>query len=378
MVKEPRPSVDGGTVGNGPQSARHALSVGDGTVRLEADASPSRGETARIERDRFGRMVGSSSAMQVVFDVLGKASSSDATILLEGETGTGKEISAEAIHRGSPRREKPFLVVDCGAMPPQLLESELFGHERGAFTGAVASRLGVFEAANGGTVFLDEIGELSIDLQPKLLRVLERREVRRVGTNNHVPVNVRLIAATNRSLREQVAAHKFRSDLYYRLAVVEVKLPPLRDRLPDLPLLVEHIVRNLGSVDDQTMSVVRSPEFLAALGRHNWPGNIRELRNYLERCVALRDFAAPKAADTISASPESAVNVGQPLREAREAWVSAFEKRYLEELLRVHENRVSAAARAAGVDRIYFYRLLWKHGLRTREPSMRDVDDASP
>jgi DNA-binding NtrC family response regulator len=378
-VKEPRPSVDVGTVGNGPQSARHAaLSAGDGTVRLEADAGQSRAETARIDRDRFGRMVGHSSAMQVVFDVLGKASSSDATILLEGETGTGKEISAEAIHRGSPRREKPFLVVDCGAMPPQLLESELFGHERGAFTGAISSRLGVFEAANGGTVFLDEIGELSIDLQPKLLRVLERREVRRVGTNNHVPVNVRLIAATNRSLREQVAAHKFRSDLYYRLAVVEVKLPPLRDRLPDLPLLVEHIVRNLGTIDDQTMSVVRSQEFLSALSRHNWPGNIRELRNYLERCVALRDFAAPKAADTISASPESAVNVGQPLREAREAWVSAFEKRYLEELLRVHENRVSAAARAAGVDRIYFYRLLWKHGLRTREPSMRDVDDASP
>jgi DNA-binding NtrC family response regulator len=360
-------------VGNGPQSARVALAVGDSGARLEADSGGN-----RAERDRFGRMVGHSSAMQSVFDVLGKASSSDATILLEGETGTGKEISAEAIHRGSPRRDKPFLVVDCGAMPPQLLESELFGHERGAFTGAVQSRLGVFEAANGGTVFLDEIGELSIDLQPKLLRVLERREVRRVGTNNHLPVNVRLVAATNRSLREQVAAHKFRSDLYYRLAVVEVKLPPLRDRLPDLPLLVDHIVRNLGSIDEQTQAVVRSSEFLGALSRHNWPGNIRELRNYLERCVALRDFAAPKAADTISASPESAVNVGQPLREAREGWVSTFEKRYLEELLRVHENRVSSAARAAGVDRIYFYRLLWKHGLRTREPSMRDAEDTAP
>jgi two-component system, NtrC family, response regulator GlrR len=363
-------------VGNGPQGARAALTVGDGSVRLEAEAGGS--QLARLDRDQFGRMVGTSTAMQAVFDVLGKASMSEATILLEGETGTGKEVSAEAIHRGSPRRDKPFLVVDCGAMPPQLLESELFGHERGAFTGAVSSRLGVFEAANGGTVFLDEIGELSIDLQPKLLRVLERREVRRVGTNNHVPVSVRLIAATNRSLREQVAAHKFRSDLYYRLAVVEVKLPPLRDRLPDLPMLVEHIVRNLGAIDDQTLSVVRSEEFLGALAHHNWPGNIRELRNYLERCVALRDFGAPKPADTVSASPESAVNIGQPLREAREGWVSAFEKRYLEELLRVHENRVSAAARAAGVDRIYFYRLLWKHGLRTREPSMRDAEDATP
>jgi two-component system response regulator GlrR len=375
-------------VGNGPHGARAALAVGDGSVRLDANSGGSRADSAALaataaarlerERDRFGRMVGHSSIMQSVFDVLGKAAGSDATILLEGETGTGKEVSAEAIHRGSPRREKPFLVVDCGAMPPQLLESELFGHERGAFTGAVSSRLGVFEAANGGTVFLDEIGELSIDLQPKLLRVLERREVRRVGTNNHVPVNVRLIAATNRSLREQVAAHKFRSDLFYRLAVVEVKLPPLRERLPDLPLLVEHIVRNLGTIDAQTVEVVKSIEFLSALARHNWPGNIRELRNYLERCVALRDYAAPKATDTISASPESAVNIGQPLREAREGWVSSFEKRYLEELLRVHENRVSAAARAAGVDRIYFYRLLWKHGLRTREPSLRDAEDAAP
>ena len=325
-------------------------------------------------------MVGRSAPMQAVFEVLTKASSSDATILLEGETGTGKEISAEAIHRGSPRRDKPFLVVDCGAMPPHLLESELFGHERGAFTGAVSSRQGVFEAANGGTVFLDEIGELSIDLQPKLLRVLERREVRRVGTNHHVPVNVRLIAATNRSLREQVGAHKFRSDLYYRLAVVEVKLPPLRERLADLPLLVDHIVRNFGSVDAEAQETVQSAQFLGALGLHTWPGNIRELRNYLERCVALHDFSPPRAASqqgSLAPGPEGAVNIGQPLREAREAWVSAFERRYLEELLRQHENRVSAAARAAGVDRIYFYRLLWKHGLRTREPSMREPDDVA-
>jgi two-component system response regulator GlrR len=362
-------------VGNGHQEARAAFSVAGAPVRLETTDS---GRTRVAGDDRFGRMLGQSAAMQTVFEVLGKAASSDATILLEGETGTGKEVSAEAIHLGSARKEKPFLVVDCGAMPPNLLESELFGHERGAFTGAVSSRQGVFEAASGGTVFLDEIGELSIDLQPKLLRVLERREVRRVGTNNHVPVNVRLVAATNRSLRDQVAAGKFRSDLYYRLAVVEVKLPPLRERLSDLPLLVDHVVRGLGAVDAAAAARVRSPEFLDALGRHTWPGNIRELRNYLERCVALRDFSPPRSATgSMSAvsGPESAVNVGQPLREAREAWVSAFERRYLEELLRQHENRVSAAARAAGVDRIYFYRLLWKHGLRTREPSGREPED---
>jgi two-component system, NtrC family, response regulator GlrR len=362
-------------VGNGHQEARAAFSVGGVPVRLETSDS---GRTQVVGNDRFGRMLGRSTAMQAVFEVLGKAASSDATILLEGETGTGKEVSAEAIHLGSPRKERPFLVVDCGAMPPQLLESELFGHERGAFTGAVSSRQGVFEAAGGGTVFLDEIGELSIDLQPKLLRVLERREVRRVGTNNHVPVNVRLVAATNRSLRDQVAAGKFRSDLYYRLAVVEVKLPPLRERLSDLALLVDHIVRGLGAVDATAGARVRSQEFVDALSRHTWPGNIRELRNYLERCVALRDFSPPRSATgsmAAVAGPESAVNVGQPLREAREAWVSAFERRYLEELLRQHENRVSAAARAAGVDRIYFYRLLWKHGLRTREPSGREPDD---
>src|SRR5262245_30441169 len=254
---------------SGPHGARAALT---GSIPVRIDAADT--VRNRMLDERFGRMVGRSPAMQTVFDLLGKASTSDATILLEGETGTGKEVSAEAIHRGSPRRDRPFLVVDCGAMPPNLLESELFGHERGAFTGAVSSRQGVFEAANGGTVFLDEIGELSIDLQPKLLRVLERREVRRVGTNNHVPVNVRLIAATNRSLREQVAGHKFRSDLYYRLAVVEVKLPPLRERLPDLPALVEHIVRNLGTIDDETLASVRSPGFLGALAEHTWPGKI--------------------------------------------------------------------------------------------------------
>ena len=359
---------------SGPHGARAATLTGSIPVRLDtADTI-----RTRTQEDRFGRMVGRSPAMQSVFDVLNKASTSDATILLEGETGTGKEVSAEAIHRGSPRRDKPFLVVDCGAMPPQLLESELFGHERGAFTGAVSSRQGVFEAAAGGTVFLDEIGELAIDLQPKLLRVLERREVRRVGTNNHLPVNVRLIAATNRSLREQVGASKFRSDLYYRLAVVEVKLPPLRERLADLPALVEHIVRNLGTVDDDAQATVRSPGFLGALAEHSWPGNIRELRNYLERCLALHDFAPPRGTGGQAApipGPESAVNIGQPLREAREAWVSTFERRYLEELLRQHENRVSAAARAAGVDRIYFYRLLWKHGLRQREASTAAAAD---
>jgi len=318
-------------------------------------------------------MIGQSEAMKSVFETLSRAANSDATVLLEGETGTGKEVSAEMLHRTSRRRDKPFLVVDCGAIPPQLLESELFGHERGSFTGAVSARQGVFEAASGGSVFLDEIGELALDLQPKLLRVLERREVRRIGTNQHVPVDVRLIAATNRGLRGEVAARKFRSDLYYRLAVVEVKLPPLRERAGDLPHLIEFILKSLGPVDEDIAQALVAPDFLAKLAQHDWPGNIRELRNFIERCVALGDVRPPASTSAAAQpTPESAALSHRPLREAREEWTNTFERRYLEELLATHDNRVSAAARAAGVDRIYFYRLLWKHGLRTREASGRD------
>ena len=305
---------------------------------------------------------------------------SDATVLLEGETGTGKEVAAEAIHRGSPRRDKPFVVVDCGAIPPNLLESELFGHERGAFTGAVSSRQGVFEAANGGTVFLDEIGELALDLQPKLLRVLERREVRRVGGNHHVPVDVRLIAATNRNLREEVA----------RAQVPLRSLLPARRRrgeaaaaaraAPDLPALVEHIVRNLGAIDDDDAGDRALAGVPGRAGRAHLAGQrprAAQLPRALRGAARLRAAARRRRRPRPIPGPESAVNIGQPLREAREAWVSSFERRYLEELLRQHENRVSAAARAAGVDRIYFYRLLWKHGLRQREPSTAsDKDDA--
>ena len=354
---------------SGHRGGSAALALGDEHHPFFPESST----TAANERERFGRMIGQSAPMQRVFETLSRAAARNTTVLLEGETGTGKEISAEAIHRTSLRRDKPFLVVDCGAIPPQLLESELFGHERGSFTGAVSSRQGVFEAAAGGTVFLDEIGELALDLQPKLLRVLERREVRRIGTNNHVPVDVRLIAATNRNMRNEVDNRKFRADLFYRLAVVEVRLPPLRERTGDLPLLVEHIAETMRPLDEETEHAMASPEFLAGLASYDWPGNIRELRNFLERCAALGDFRPPQSHRTApTVTPEATVLIGRPLREAREEWTNTFEKRYLEELLIAHGNRVSAAARAAGVDRIYFYRLLWKHGLRTREAAIRD------
>jgi transcriptional regulator with PAS, ATPase and Fis domain len=315
-------------------------------------------------------MVGTSSNMRALLATLQKAAASDATVLLEGETGTGKEASAEAIHRSSHRRDGPFVVIDCGAIPSQLLESELFGSERGAYTGAVASRMGAFESASRGTIFLDEIGELHIDLQPKILRALERRQVKRVGANDYRPVDVRVIAATNRALRAEVEAKRFRSDLYYRLAVVRIKLPPLRERSADIPLLVENVLSSLGVADAPESEALRSESFLQRLHRYPWPGNIRQLRNYIERCVALGDPDLPPGLDTCpppppDVSPRAEISVTEPLRVARQRWTNAFEREYLENVLANHHNNVAAAARAAGVDRIHFYRLLWKHGLRT-------------
>src|SRR5262249_14454944 len=242
-------------------------------------------EVPLSQEDRFGLLVGRSVAMRAAFAVLERAAPSDATILLEGDTGTGKEAAAESIHRASSRKNGPFIVVDCGAIPAELLERRLSGHDRGAFTGAVAPRGGAFEAAHGGTLFLDGVGELAPDLQPKLLRALERREIKRVGSSRYLPVDLRVVAATNRNLCAEVNARRFRSDLYYRLAVVVVRLPPLRERPEDLTLIVDHLLEGLGARERPEAAALRSPAFLTELARHHWPGNARELRNYLERCL---------------------------------------------------------------------------------------------
>ncbi|HMJ51427.1 MAG TPA: sigma-54 dependent transcriptional regulator [Polyangiaceae bacterium] len=333
------------------------------------------------EPTRFGNLVGRSAPMRSLFELLGRAAVSDATVLIEGETGTGKEATAEAIHREGNRRNGPFVVIDCGAIPGQLLESELFGHERGAFTGAVASREGAFQTAAGGTIFLDEIGELSLDLQPKILRALERRQAKPVGATHYEQFDARVIAATNRSLRAEVHAQRFRSDLYYRLAVVQVKLPPLRERLSDLSLLVENMLRGLGVDQQPIAAALRSQSFLDRAMHYRWPGNVRQLRNYIERCVALDDANLPTNLDTMPPPPSVAppdaidtIDISQPLKSARERCVGSFERRYLEALLRKHNNNVSAAARAAEVDRIHFYRLLWKHGLRDHNPEKQGED----
>jgi two-component system, NtrC family, response regulator GlrR len=303
-------------------------------------------------RDRFGRLRGRAVPMRAAFAQLEAAAASTATVLLQGESGTGKDLAAEAIHTEGARRDGPFVVVDCGAIPPQLLEAELFGHEAGAFTGALAQRRGAFEAAHGGTLLLDEIGELALDLQPKLLRAIDRREIQRVGGTQRIAVDVRIVAATNRNLRSEVNGRRFRSDLYFRLAVLVVTLPPLRDRVSDIPLIVEALLADLGARG----ATIDVPELL----RHSWPGNVRELRNYVETCVVRGEHARPLP----HGDDPLAIDVTQPLRTVREQWARELERRYLERLLLAHGGNVSAAARAAGVDRVHLHRLLARIGLR--------------
>jgi two-component system, NtrC family, response regulator GlrR len=352
-------TVNGVSVIEAHLASGAALRLGNAELLFELRSD--RANIDLAERTRFGRLTGRSLAMRRILAQLGRAAMSDATVLITGETGTGKELAAESIHLESSRRDAPFVVVDCASVPNELLESELFGHEKGAFTGAVSARVGAFEAASGGTIFLDEIGELQLELQPKLLRVIERREIKSIGQNRFVPVDVRVIAATNRSIRAEVNAKRFRSDLFYRLAVIEVEMPPLRDRPEDIPILVEHLVESLGT-DPRAVPGLASPAILRELEGHSWPGNVRELRNFVERTVAMGELELPRDAnlDAPSALPDFDV----PLRVSRERWTRTLEKKYVAHLLDAHGGNVARAARAAGVDRMYFYRLLWRHKLR--------------
>jgi DNA-binding NtrC family response regulator len=373
-----------GTVLDGVQVADGFLR-GDSLVRLGTtvlrfEFAAEHVKLAVSERTRFGGMTGVSVAMRAAFALLERAAASNATVLLEGETGTGKGQAARALHQEGPRAGGPFVTVDCAAIPATLLESELFGHERGAFTGAIGRRQGAFELASGGTIFLDEVGEMPAEIQPKFLRVLEDREVRRVGGGQAVPVDVRIVAATNRDLRTEVNAGRFRADLYFRLAVLRVRLPPLRQRPEDLPALVDSILANLDA-DDELARPLRDPAFLAQLAGSAWPGNVRELRNHLERCLVMQDAVpigdepeaepvtpAPRAPAAPPAAPPPSTPPGAdpslPFVEARERALAAFEREYLEALLARHGGRTVRAAAAAGIGRIYLYKLLKKHGLR--------------
>lgn len=312
------------------------------------------------DRTQFGEMVSSSAAMRSCFAIMERAAGCDATVLFEGETGTGKTTAAEAIHRESRRRTGLFLVVDCSTLAPNLIEDELFGHEPHAFTGAPKRRKGVFEEADGGTVFLDEIGDLPMELQAKLLRVLENREVRRIGGNTPIRVDVRVMAATHKDLRNEMNMGKFRADLYYRVAVLRTRIPALRERPEDMPMLVDRLLDRMGA-SEQTKSPLRSPEFLAGLQRAAWPGNIRELRNHLERCVVFENplpLEGPLAPTT-----DMGIDATRPHEEEKERMNNVFEREYLQKLMKLHHGNVTRAAESAKLARGYLHRLLSKHGI---------------
>jgi transcriptional regulator with GAF, ATPase, and Fis domain len=336
-----------------------------GEVEIALRPAVQRIELLPSDKKFFGAAIGQSLAMRTIFGVLERIAATDATVLLEGETGTGKDVLARAIWTESDRPQGPFVVVDCGAVSYSLIESELFGHERGAFTGAVAARQGAFELADGGTVFLDEIGELPLDVQPKLLRVLETKEFRRVGGNKQLHANVRVIAATKRNLQREVAAGKFREDLYFRLAVVPVTVPPLRTRRDDIPMLASHILKASGA------QLTMPDETLQALMAHDWPGNVRELRNILERAVYLAKATGSSELNLVALPMATGVadtafhfEIGKSYRETRAKYDAEFERRYVKWLLGRHGGNVSAAAREAKMDRKHLHDIAKKHGLR--------------
>lgn len=401
-------------LGNSVQHARLSpgQSVRIGVTELHVDYDEL--ETEEIELwpdDHFVDLVGGSEVMRRLYATLSRVAQSDASVLIHGETGTGKELVARSLHDAGPRRGKPFVVVDCAALPEQLLDAELFGHARGAFTGAVQTREGAIEEADGGTVFLDEIGELPVSMQPKLLRVLEQKTVRRVGESQHRPVDVRFVCATHRDLLAMVNGGQFREDLYFRLAVVPVTLPPLRDRPGDIPQLVAHFLRRAGSASFPE-------ELVRELSSRQWRGNVRELRNFVERVRALghegalalsppeartshgaraassvpvlgtmpppAEFRQPSVLNwgtpaapavgtfTLPPSPLPVVPSTEPRDESlyqldyktfRERWVEEGEKNYVSKLLERHNRNVVAAAKEAQVDRTYIYRLMRKYGI---------------
>jgi two-component system response regulator GlrR len=322
-------------------------------------------EEVPLERgDHFGAVLGRSAAMREMFHRLVRASAQDVTVLLEGETGTGKELLAREIHQHSPRRDGPFVIIDCGAIPATLIESELFGHTRGAFTGAAGERAGAFEEAHRGTIFLDEIGELDLSMQPRLLRALESGQIKRLGETGHRKVDVRIIAATNRDLERAVNHATFRADLFYRLAVVRLRVPPLRERPEDIEPLAQHLLGEAARRFGLERPPPLTPVAVQQLVTHRWPGNVRELRNFCERLVALSGDgeSAPAALPPSRDAMDETVDL--PFKEAKAEWVARFDVEYLTRLLERCQGNVAEAARSSGMDRVHLFRLIKKYGLR--------------
>jgi transcriptional regulator with PAS, ATPase and Fis domain len=361
-----------GTLINGVRVI-HARVPDGGTIRIgSTDLRVVYDEPAPPSRvwphGEFGPLLGASASMRELFATLSRAAATASSVLVHGETGTGKELVARAIHDASPRAGEPFVVVDCAALPEPLLESELFGHARGAFTGAQSAHEGAFEAANGGTLFLDEIGELPLAMQPKLLRALESRSVRRVGETQYRAVDVRVVSATHRDLRQMVNIGGFREDLYFRLAVLPLTAPPLRDRPSDIIPLLE---RFIGRPPEELLGA----DVLAQLTRLPWLGNVRELRNFAERLLAFGPQQAlalagaggeaqrPTGSAPLLADEPTGEELTSELKDFREQWMNRGEAAYVKALLERHAHNVVAAAKAAGVNRTHLYRIIKKHAL---------------
>jgi DNA-binding NtrC family response regulator len=344
--------------------ADDAIRVGKTKLHISANSRPT---VSPSSRRRFGGLVGESLPMREVFAVLELASPTDATVIIEGESGTGKELAARAIHDYSPRAKKPFVVVDCSATHEHLIDSHLYGHVRGAFTGAVSSRRGAFAEASGGTVFLDEIGELPLGSQAKLLRVVEAQTVQPLGSDKFVGVDARVVAATNRDLNRMVEEGTFRFDLYQRLAVVHIHIPPLRERVEDLAALILHFYEGRGVVPGPIAG-----ENLKKMEAHDWPGNVRELRNVMERAwvlggtgtmgsqfCKLRPWMQMTGRSQLSGSIDTAL----AFKEAKERWNQEFERRYLAAVIQEYGGNISRAAKHAGINRNHLRKLLVKYGL---------------
>ncbi|MDP6526131.1 MAG: sigma 54-interacting transcriptional regulator [Kiritimatiellia bacterium] len=341
-----------------------------GQTRFVFCPLPEQMEYGLSEKEAFGSLLGKSMAMRHVFHVAERYAATDATVLIEGETGTGKEVLAEEIHRHSHRKDKPFIVIDCASLAKDLIASELFGHTKGAFTGATSDRVGAFQHANGGTVFLDEIGELDSELQPKLLRVLEKREVKRVGSNDVRNIDVRIISATNQKLEAEVNAGTFREDLYFRLTVVHIELPPLRQRKEDIVILAEKFLKDFRgeSAMDEVSDFARTIEILRG---HDWPGNVRELRNIVEIASYGEgeplDLSSLLCLGRLKSRSEKATtehSADRPFKEAKNELIADFEVSYIKDILLRCGGNVSRASREAGIERAYLQRLIRKYNLR--------------
>ncbi|MCS6915489.1 MAG: sigma 54-interacting transcriptional regulator [Myxococcales bacterium] len=400
-----------GTFVNGVRVREAYLSSGCtvslGQTDILFNAAQEKVEIVPSSKSRLGDIIGRNLKMRELFAVIEKIAPTGATVVIEGETGSGKEVVAQTIHKLSPRAQSSMMVFDCGAVPKNLIESELFGHEKGSFTGAIMTRQGLFEMAHGSTLFLDELGELPLELQPKLLRALEQREIRRVGGTRSIKVDVRIIAATNRDLEEEVRAGRFRQDLFYRLSVVRLFVPPLRERPEDIPLLVDAFLKEhaYNRLPDGSRKCLRvAPEAMELLQSYRWPGNVRELVNAIERAVSFassdtiqacdlpeavrgeghssswaqavssQPVPEPVRAPEVSTPPPLSAHLDMPFKDAKELWVASFEREYVQHLLRKNRNNISHAAREAEIDRKYFRKLMRKYDIEGPKDESDDED----